>query len=274
MKKSLLLALFVLLTGLASFGQEKPGWIYNKPKPANDTYLYVVESSVGKTVIEARNNAIAEVFRSTAMRIGQPFDAADISSALQKGTDFNVISAQYNIPINKVCEYSEQSAGLYTVYLLCQVAKAGNIKVQWSDFNGCGNVADVFDGVAVIKSIFLPGLGQFHKGQNVKGACFLAGTAVCAGGGVFASTMRKTYINKMNNTTSPAAKQSYANKANMFTTVRNIAFGAAGAIYLWNVLDAAISRGGQKHVLAQTGPFNLSPVVTDEAVALSMSINF
>ena len=73
MKKRIALALFLLLTGLVTFGQEKPGWIFNKPKPSNDSYLYVVESAFGKTEMEARNNAIGEVFRSTAMRIGQPF---------------------------------------------------------------------------------------------------------------------------------------------------------------------------------------------------------
>lgn len=272
MKRPIFLTIVLALMALASFAQEKPGWIYNKPTPANNSYLYVVESATGKTEDEARNKATAEVFRTTAMRIGQPFNSGEINAALQSGKGYNVIASQYNIPINKVCEYSENQSNEYKVYILCQVAAAGNIMVQWSDFNKCDRQG--IDGMAVLKSALLPGLGQFHKGQNAKGVSFLAGEVIAVGGIVVGQSMRHSYINKMNNTTKPSEKQFYAERANMCTTVRNISIGAAAAVYVWNVLDAIISKGSNRGALSYGGPVNLVPLVTDESIALSLSINF
>lgn len=272
MKRPILLTLVLALMALASFAQEKPGWIYNKPTPANNSYLYVVESATGRTEDEARNKATAEVFRTTAMRIGQPFNSGEINAALQSGKGYNVIASQYNIPINKVCEYSEHQSNEYKVYILCQVAAAGNIMVQWSDFNKCDRQG--IDGMAVLKSALLPGLGQFHKGQNAKGVSFLAGEIVAVGGIVVGQSMRHSYINKMNNTNNAAEKKLYAGRANAFTTVRNISIGAAAAVYVWNVLDAIISKSNHTNALTYGNPVRLTPVVTDEYAALSLSINF
>ena len=263
--------LLLVLMGLTSLAQEKPGWIYNKPTPDNSSYLYVVESATASTEGEARNKAVAEVLRTTALRIGQPFNSGEINQALQSGRDYNVIAAQYNIPINKVCEYTEKTGGNYKVYILCQVAAAGNITVQWSDYRGCDR--QHVEGIAVLKSALLPGLGQFHKGQNVKGACFLAGEVVSVAGIVVGQSMRHTYINKMNNTTNANLKKAYADRANMCTTVRNISIGAAAAVYVWNVLDAYISKSHHQYT-AYGRPVNLTPVVTDETVALNFSYNF
>ena len=272
MKRQIILTVALALMGLISFAQEKPDWVYNKPTPTNNTYLYVVESASGKTEQEAKNSAIAEVFRSTAMRIGQPFDSDEINVALQGGKDYHLIASQYNIPINKVCEYTEKQPNGYKVYVLCQVAAVGNITVQWSDFRNCDS--QHIDGMAVLKSALLPGLGQFHKGQNAKGVSFLAGEIVAVGGIVVAQSMRHSYINKMNNTNNAAQKKLYADRANTFTTVRNISIGAAAAVYVWNVLDAVISRSNHDNAMSYGNPVHLTPVVTDEYAALSLSINF
>lgn len=134
-KKNLIfvLALFPII-GMA---QKLPDWIINKPIPTNNTFLYVMESATGQTEKEARNMAIAKVFQTTANRIGQPYDSEEINRALQKGTEYYVISSQYNIPINKVCEYTDNKTSPCRVYVLCQVAKTGNIHVVFDDFNAC-----------------------------------------------------------------------------------------------------------------------------------------
>lgn len=271
MKRQIIFSFIITLIGLSSMAQEKPGWIFNKPTPTNNSYLYDVEWGDGKTPKEAENEAFAKVFRYAAMQVGQPFESSEINAALQSGKDYSVIAAQYNIPINKVCEFSENVGGQYKVYILCQVAAAGNVMAQWSNFSDCDR--QHVDGIAVLKSALLPGLGQFHKGQNVKGVCFLTGEAVCVTAIVIGQSMRKTNINKMNNTTSVNAKKAYANKANTYTTIRNIGIGAAAAVYVWNVLDAIIAKSNHQY-LSYGSPVNLTPVVTDESVALSLNINF
>lgn len=137
MKKQVIFTFILALFAVSGLAQKLPDWIINKPSPTNGTYLYVVESATGQTEMQARNQAIAEVFRSTAMRIGQPFDSEEINRALQRGTEYYVISSQYNIPINKVCEYTDNKTSPCHVYVLCQVAKTGNIHVVFDDFNAC-----------------------------------------------------------------------------------------------------------------------------------------
>ncbi len=78
----------------------------------------------------------------------------------------------------------------------------------------------------------------------------------------------------MNNTNNASLKKQYADKANMFTTVRNISIGAAAAVYVWNVLDAIVSRGSNHSVRTNSTSWNLIPVVTDESVAFSVNYNF
>ena len=156
MKNRIIIVFVLTFMAMASYAQDKPGWIYNKPKPENNTYHYVVESATGLTELEARNQAFARVLQSTAMRLGQPINSDEINRAVQSGRDFNVISAQYNIPINKVCEYTErQKGGGCRVYILCQVAKAGNIIVDFDySFNGCHDVKQYRNGSAFVKSMF------------------------------------------------------------------------------------------------------------------------
>lgn len=144
MRKRIAFTSFLVFFALSSIAQKLPDWIINKPTPTNSTYLYVVESATGQTEMEARNRAIGEVFRSTAMRIGQPIDSEEINRALQRGTEYYVISSQYNVPINKVCEYTDNKTSPCRVYVLCQVAKAGNIHVEFDDFTSCYESANTY----------------------------------------------------------------------------------------------------------------------------------
>lgn len=137
MNKKIFFTIVLAMNVVFAMAQKLPNWVFNKPKPTNDTYLYVVESATGQTEIEARNRAIAEVMRTTAMLIGMPFEAEEISRALQSGRDYSVISAQFDIPIHKVCEYVDKEEAPCRIYILCQVAKVGDVYPLFDDFNAC-----------------------------------------------------------------------------------------------------------------------------------------
>lgn len=163
MKKLLITTCLMLLCFLGV--AQRPYWIKSKPAPTNNTYLYIVESASGSTEMAARNLALGEVLRSTAMRMGQPFNSEVVFRALQSGTDYSVISNQYNIPINKVCEYSEYEQNQYRVYILCQVAKAGNISVSFDNFSECykGN-----EGYYGKEALYADGFCIYKNGDELK----------------------------------------------------------------------------------------------------------
>lgn len=145
---------FVLLLASASISvaakqpkkpEYRPDWIYNAPRPGNSTYFYVVDQGEGSTKREALNQAIARVFQSTANRLGQFVSTDEINEALQAGTSYEVIGRNMKIPVYKVCEFAIQNQDdTWTMYILCQVAKSGNITPEFEPCEVC-NTHIAFD---------------------------------------------------------------------------------------------------------------------------------
>ena len=137
MKKKLLFLLLLAMSQMVICAQDVPQWVQKKPRPANDTYLYVVERGVGATEMEARNRAMGLVYRSTIERLSLGIDLSSINNAIANGSNYGDSSEAMNVPVNKVCEFIQQEANQYAVYVLCQVARYGNIEVLFTDFTHC-----------------------------------------------------------------------------------------------------------------------------------------
>ena len=135
--KKILLLLLLALSQMLIFAQEVPQWITKKPRPANDTYLYVVERGVGATEMEARNRAMGLAYRSTIERLALPINLASINEAINHGNNYGDNAEVMNVPVNKVCEFIQQEATQYAVYVLCQVAQYGNIEARFTAFTQC-----------------------------------------------------------------------------------------------------------------------------------------
>ena len=135
--KKLLFLLLLAMSQIVICAQDVPQWVQKKPRPANDTYLYVVERGVGATEMEARNRAMGLVYRSTIERLSLGIDLSSINNAIANGSNYGDTSEAMNVPVNKVCEFIQQEANQYAVYVLCQVARYGNIEVLFTDFTHC-----------------------------------------------------------------------------------------------------------------------------------------
>lgn len=239
MKVRVILLLFFLFHVVGLFSQS-PKWIRTLPKPENSTYFYIKEYAIADNESDARNLAMAEVLQTALNRFGRPINSNEINNAIMNGTDYSVISKDYSIPVNKVCEYTETIDGGYRVYVLCQVAKSGNIDVRWSYFGDCAK--------GRVGASFIPGMAQIKKGQTAKGVCFIAGEIVFVGGAIVSHSMMQSNVNKIGSTHNASLKYQYTKNANTWTTMRNVSIAGAVAVYLWNVIDGIASKGEQ-HVL-------------------------
>ena len=143
--KKILFLLLLAISQMLMFAQEVPQWITKKPRPANDTYLYVVERGVGATEMEARNRAMGLVYRSTIERLALPINLASINEAINHGSNYGDNAEVMNIPVNKVCEYIQQEATQYAVYVLCQVAQYGNREARFTAFTQCNSFVEQQD---------------------------------------------------------------------------------------------------------------------------------
>lgn len=128
-------------------------------------------------------------------------------------------------------------------------------------------------GLAGLMSMVVPGMGQFYKGNTVKGGVFL-GLAVAVGtGALVCESTRSSYRNKA--IEQPKFTKEYSTKADNWETGRNVCLGTAGAIYLWNVIDAFFAKSAQKAVVkSKDRGFTFSPQATVDHVGFSLAYKF
>ena len=243
----------------------RPDWTFKAPIPENATYIYVTEHGEGNTKREAINMAIGRVFQSTANRIGQYVSTDEIHRAMQAGTDYEVISRKIKVPVNKVCEFPVQNPEdqTWTVYVLCQVAKAGNItpefepcekctdrkmydemmekwnKHQQDSINNVQNMKKLSNAKALAASTFIPGMGQMLKKQGGSGAAFLLSELAVFGGGTACYFLGQEELKKMKAIgTSYEEYQAAKDKKNIYNIAMYTAFGVGAAIHISNMVHA------------------------------------
>lgn len=223
---------------------QAPLWTHTLPKAENSTFVYVREQGIGTTQQEAVNIAMTRVFQTTANRIGQPFDSQNLSEALQRGTPLEVISQTYNIPVNKVCDYTEiLSNGSYRVYVLCQVAVSGAVDVLYEPFVRCLDPGEGGGWTAVLKSAFVPGLGQMGKGRMGEGVATLVGEVALLGGAVGCYYMAQDKLNVMRDPQVSYSDFTDAQKNyNTLQKTSRILWGAAATLYAFNLIRAATMK--------------------------------
>lgn len=270
-KLALNIALMVLLAGTA-LGQSRPAWTVKLPKTENNTYIYICENAIATLERDARNQAIARVFQSTAMRLGVPFDSQKVFDAVQKGTDMEVISRQYNIPVYKVCEYTERVGSNYKVYVLCQVAASGNVTPQFDyGFRGCNDDNRYSTGSALLSSALLPGLGQIGKRHYGEGAVTMVGEAALLGGAAVTYFMGKNELERI--TSGSLSYNDYVSAEKHYKTLNtsnHILLAAAAALYVFNIYRAITLHPNYKQVVYLEPSFISTPTETLPTVGLTL----
>lgn len=235
----LLLALCVIPLANAQ-NDNRPGWVDNKPKASNSTFIYVIERGSGPTVNEAINSALLKVMRNSMMRIGAVVDWDEVNASLQQGADWGTISQKYKIPINKVCEYVEHKTDKgFLVVVLCQVAKSGNVYPEFDDFSACTDTRGYSNGLAVLESALLPGLGQMSKRHYGSGIFTLLGEVVLVGGAVGSYYLAQEELSTMQDPNISINNFSNARKKyNLLRTANIACLSAAGVLYVINLVRA------------------------------------
>ena len=208
----------------------------------------------------------ASRFQSTANRLGQPFDSQKVKNALLSGTDYKIISQQYNIPVNRVGVYSTQiREGTYWVYVLCQVASMGNVTPVWDKV---GMNSQTANWVALAKSTILPGWGQMGKDHFAEGLVTLVGECALVGGGIVCYNVAQEQLGIMR--TPGVGVDAFAAASSKYSTVQTLSYvswGLAGALYLFNLIRAYTAQPKTNfdltfHPSLIAAPYSLSPSVS------------
>lgn len=122
--------------------------------------------------------------------------------------------------------------------------------------------------IVVSARVLVPGWAQIYKSQTAKGAAFIVGEIILVGG-ITSFGLKAYYEDRMNNTHNLKAKQRFSDKANACNIAGYISVGLAASLYLWNIIDGAVSE-----------PYNYGnrvsfmPVATPDSFELAMNLRF
>lgn len=97
-----------------------------------------------------------------------------------------------------------------------------------------------------IKPLFMsviPGLGQIYKGESAKGYTILGIEAAMIASTIYATTQVHKWNGLANE--NPTFYDSYQSKASTFRQWRAFCLIAGGALYVYNLLDAALANGAR-----------------------------
>ncbi len=117
-----------------------PDWVFEKPEPSNETFFYFVVLEGGATEKEAINNAFTGAFRRAAYKSAVPVNFKELKEAISNGTNAELLSQCFNIPLNIVCQTSSPigRSGSWYHHLLCQIPEKGYANnAQYDVFNDC-----------------------------------------------------------------------------------------------------------------------------------------
>ena len=255
----LVLAVALLCSVAASAQSITPKWKTSGLTDLKFSYIEVV-SGDASSVDEARDKAAQAIVQRRNLAVGAEVRVHVVDGAITTTGDKKIIVAARILD-----EYVEElDYGSWRVYLLVQTLKHPQYNFE--------NVT-VTDQYSFSARAFVPGMEQLHKGRNAAGIAFIAGEVACVGGILVAEGMRSNYVNMIPSTHNAQLRTQYIDNANTWGNIRNGMIGAAAAVYVWNIIDAATSKGG-RYIKADGAALALVPYAAPNCTGLALNISF
>lgn len=238
----------------------KPQWLHRPPVAKNSTLEYVVDIAFGKSIDEARTASLNGMIASTGLQEGvlvrSDYNSETVDRTVWKNDKLQDYSsdtfvANSNMSGKEVLLYIKDidEYWVYTKDGNVQLTKlyAKSISEKFAGFEYL-KVTTKYGARGLWRSAIMPGWGQFHKGDNLKGTLFLGGTAACAVGVIITEAQRSDYNRRLIQTHDVNQIKSFQTKRDNAATARNVCIGAAGALYVYNLIDALVAPGARRIV--------------------------
>lgn len=240
----------------------KPTWIKNQPAPSNSTLSYVLQHDWAQNVEEARKKCLNDLVIGSGMENGMVV-VTDINTTLgnamvwennklvEKDTDEFVANStmkgsEHKLAVKNVAEYWERDkyTGQIHLYSLYQ-RSIGDKEPVFDEVR----LTNKYGGGAVARSI-IPGWGQIYKGSVGKGIAFMAGVAATAAGGCVFLSQYNGYYSRYQSEKPRDVKvaDEYLKMAQNAQVGCYVCFGACAALYIYNLIDAAVAPGASRIV--------------------------
>ena len=269
----LLLTLACLVALCIRASAQRPPWIRgDMPQQSNASYYFKVTQGEGRTRTEARQNALLELVGELSRSQGVIIKGQDILQTLSESRN-----GSYNETTRQQSLYRFETEGFNTCFDVADEYYEGNS--CWLLFEVAYNPARVrfdkvefttdYKGSALWRSLIVPGWGQMYKRSMGKGITILSLQVATIAGICACSNLSNSYYDKAKTARNNSVRESYLDKGANYRNVRNVFIGAAGAVYVYNLIDALAGKGAKRYKKVQ-----ISPYMGMDAKGLSFNITF
>lgn len=279
---------FLMVCLLLSFSamaqtQTKPLWIQNGEKSlakerTNENYYFKVFHTYGEDVNLLKKQRfyplldhVREHYRTelSKMKLDSLYLDND-SSKMTYCITFTDSVGNAVVYAQKVDEYRSfedyaDNTYQFEYYQLYAISKRDSFPV-FDEFT----LSRTYNHKALCLSL-VPGLGQIYKGQKIKGYTILGMEATLAVSAV-AFHFKKHYCDRQIDK-QPQFADSWKSKSLGWRQMRNLCIGVAGCLYVYNLIDAAVSKGS-RHVVVKKPKLQVLPSASSEGAGMTLSFNF
>lgn len=284
MFKIFLSSLVMLFLGVNGYAQKtshtnRLPWVKGEMPPTLSNGYYKVISVEGASISEAQKSASNSLISELASQQGVNISMQTISEIHSeltesgyKETDSNkqithIKRDNFEANFSKVDEYYEFSNGKYQLWTLFFIANNTKISKSPTMVYKTDNGA--------WRSLIVPGWGQLYQGKTLKGISFLVGEVALVGAGFYFNSEYSANNTKSLEATNLKIKKEFRDRASENQTYSYIAFGAAAGVYIYNVVDAFVSKSGK--VNYDTNRMSVTPLTSmsyDGSLLAGISIQF
>jgi hypothetical protein len=274
----LLLALYLIRASAQNNSHDSPLWMNETPKGyTNDYFVGTGTSTISEA--DAHKEALASAIQSIIIKRGitvsssenNTFTRTNIEqkdSVFQETIKKTVIELDvkgHSTTINGLSEeerFYEYDGRFHTVWCLVKIPKETDFITPPNGFS------------PLWRSILMPGWGQLFKGQRTKGFLILGSEVLLIPSAFIFHNLHLTARTDAENSRTQALRDYYNDQSNLYQDISLGCFIAAGALYLFNVVDATISEGGKIYVYEHNILFGFRSDIIAKSNSLIVSINF
>lgn len=261
---------------------KRPSWLSNPPKGAYYRYFTGIGES-RNSIKDSKSQAFADVVNEIIME-NKIVSKSTVNVFLQESnqefisrvsSEIEQVGSSTTIEgLHKEEEYweivSEKSTRLFRYWILMRYPKPGyrefdqlNIRVKQS-----------YGKIPVIKSLFIPGWGQFHKKENSKGLRFLISETVLVTSALVFNYLSADYHDRALSEEGVKRRKYFNDWSNNFYTFAIIGGITAGALHIYNIFDATTAKGAKIYAYNYNSDKTLNYGIGQDILTVSLSIRF
>lgn len=281
---SLLLIIFQVFL---SYGQniieqsspKRPMWL--NEIPSGKYYIYY--SGIGSSEIslsDAKEQAIANVLSGIIMQKGIIVES-EIRAYQEENNDEiisqfsrEILQTGKTTKIKGLLKEEEywttiKSNGniIYQYWILMKIPKSSYMENNYIIKQGYGFKP-------ILKSAVLPGWGQFHKGESVKGSIFLISETALISTLFISNYYSQYYSAKAANELDNDRRLFYNDWAYRSYTISVVSGITAGALYIYNIIDAVVAKGDKKYAFNKMNDLDITADLNPKHVGLIFTYSY